>query len=463
MPTQYDVVIIGAGPSGEGCAMRASKQGLRVAVVDDQGSVGGNCTHWGTIPSKALRHAVQQIIRFNTDNMFRDIGEPRNFSFARVLKRAEAVIQKQVDLRTSFYAKNRVKLYFGQARFVDPHTLEVCQGEGVTETLKANNIVICTGSRPYHPPNVDFNLPRLFDSDSILSLDFDPKKIIIYGAGVIGCEYACIFCGLGMRVELIDTRAHLMDFLDQEISEALSYHLREVGVVIRHGEVYEQVEGDDNKITLYLKSGKRIKADAMLWCNGRVGNTDTLSLELAGLEANNRGQLQVNQDYQTNVPHIYAAGDVVGWPALASAAYDQGRSVGAAIAHPEDKFYVSNVPVGIYTLPEISSLGRTEEELTREKIPYEIGKAHFKTLARAQLSNETVGMLKILFHRETYEILGIHCFGYQAAEIVHIGQAIMSQKGEANSLRYFTHTTFNYPTMAEAYRVAALNGYYRTL
>lgn len=186
MPTHYDMVIIGAGPSGEGCAMRATKQGLRVAVVDDQGSVGGSCTHWGTIPSKALRHAVQQIIRFNTDNMFRDIGEPRFFSFSRVLKRAERIIQKQVDLRTTFYAKNRVKLYFGQARFVDPHTLEVCAGEGVTETLKANHIVICTGSRPYHPPDVDFSLPRIYDSDTILSLDFDPKKIIIYGAGSLG-------------------------------------------------------------------------------------------------------------------------------------------------------------------------------------------------------------------------------------------------------------------------------------
>ena len=201
----------------------------------------------------------------------------------------------------------------------------------------------------------------------------------------------------------------------------------------------------------------------MLWCNGRVGNTDTLNLENCGLQANGRGQLQVNQDYQTEVPHIYAAGDVIGWPSLASAAYDQGRSAGAVIARPEEKFYVSNVPVGIYTLPEISSLGKTEEELTREKVPYEIGKAHFKTLARAQLSNETVGMLKLIFHRETLEILGIHCFGYQAAEIVHIGQAIMSQKGEANSLEYFMKTTFNYPTMAEAYRVAALNGFYRTL
>ncbi len=463
MPTHYDIVIIGAGPSGEGCAMRVSKQGFSVAVVDDKGCVGGSCTHLGTIPSKALRHAVQQIIRFNTDSMFRDIGEPRFFSFPRVLKRAERIIQKQVDLRTTFYAKNRVKLYFGKARFLDANTLEVGTGEGISETLKASNIVLCTGSRPYHPKDVDFSHPRIYDSDTILSLKHTPRKMIIYGAGVIGCEYASIFCGLGVRVELVDTRERLLDFLDHEISDALSYHLREVGVLIRHAEEYEKIEVDEYYVHLHLKSGKKIKADALLWCNGRLGNTDHMGLENAGLKANDRGQLKINQSYQTEVKHIYAAGDVIGWPSLASAAYDQGRSVGSSISRPEETFFVSNVPTGIYTLPEISSLGCNEQELTREKVPYEIGKAHFKTLARAQISGETVGMLKILFHRETLEILGIHCFGYQSSEIVHIGQAIMSQKGEANTLEYFMKNTFNYPTMAEAYRVAALNGYYRTL
>jgi NAD(P) transhydrogenase len=463
MPTHFDLVIIGAGPAGEGCAMRASRLGVKVAVIDDKGMVGGNCAHLGTIPSKALRYAVEQIIRFNTDPLFREMGEPRFFPFPKVLSRAASIIQKQVQLRTTFYAKNRIKLYFGRARFVDPHKIEVVTGEGISETLLAEKVMICTGSRPYHPPDIDFENERVYDSDTILQLSHTPRKMIIYGAGVIGCEYASIFCGLGVRVELIDTRGRLLDFLDHEISDALSYHLRDVGVLIRHSEEYEAVNTSNDRVELILKSGKRIKADALLWCNGRVGNTDNMEIEKCGVKPNERGQLKVDQHYQTEVPHIYAAGDVIGWPALASAAYDQGRALGGVITNPDENFFVSSVPTGIYTIPEISSLGRTEQELTRDKVPYEIGKAHFKTLARAQISGTTVGMLKILFHRDTFEILGIHCFGEQAAEIVHIGQAIMNQEGAANTLEYFIKTTFNYPTMAEAYRVAALNGFYRLM
>jgi NAD(P) transhydrogenase len=463
MPTHFDLVIIGAGPAGEGCAMRASRLGVKVAVIDEKGMVGGNCAHLGTIPSKALRYAVEQIIRFNTDPLFREIGEPRFFPFPKVLSRAASIIQKQVQLRTTFYAKNRVKLYFGRARFVDAHKIEVVTGEGISETLLTEKVMICTGSRPYHPPDVDFEHERVYDSDTILQLSHTPRKIIIYGAGVIGCEYASIFCGLGVRVELIDTRGRLLDFLDHEISDALSYHLRDVGVLIRHSEEYEAVNTTKDRVELVLKSGKRIKADALLWCNGRVGNTDNMDIEKCGVQPNNRGQITVDQHYQTSVPHIYAAGDVIGWPALASAAYDQGRALGGVINDPNENYFVSSVPTGIYTIPEISSLGRTEQELTRDKVPYEIGKAHFKTLARAQISGTMVGMLKILFHRDTFEILGIHCFGEQAAEIVHIGQAIMNQVGGANTLDYFIKTTFNYPTMAEAYRVAALNGFYRLM
>lgn len=461
MPTKYDVVIIGAGPAGEGAAMRASKQGKTVAVVDEKGMVGGNCAHLGTIPSKALRHAVRQIIRFNTDALFREIGEPRNFSFPRVLQRADRVIHKQVNLRTGFYAKNRIKLYFGQAKFLDSHTIEVRKNEGVTETLRTSDIVIATGSSPYHPPDVDFSHSRIYDSDSILSMKHTPRKIIIYGAGVIGCEYASIFCGLGVRVELIDTREDLLDFLDKEISDALSYHLRETGVLIRNAEQYESIEADDYYVTVHMQSGKKVRGDALLWCNGRSGNTGGMDLDKAGVVANERGQLNVDSSYRTEASHIYAAGDVIGWPSLASAAYDQGRSVGSSITKPEDTYFVEDVPTGIYTIPEISSVGKTEQELTADKVPYEVGQAFFKTLARAQITGETVGMLKLLFHRETLQLLGIHCFGDQASEIVHIGQAIMNQEGEANSLEYFVTTTFNYPTMAEAYRVAALNGLHR--
>ena len=454
----YDVVVIGTGPAGEGAAMNAAKHGKRVAVVEMQSSVGGNCTHKGTIPSKALRHAVKQIIQFNTNRMFRDIGEPRWFSFPKVLERSQRVIERQVQLRTNFYARNRADVYFGKARFIDSHTVMVRDPHNGTEELRAQKIVIATGSRPYLPADINFRHPRIYNSDSVLTLGHTPRRLIVYGAGVIGCEYASIFSGLGVKVDLIDNRDRLLSFLDDEISDALSYHLRNNGVLIRHNEEYEKVEADEQGVTMSLKSGKKLRADAFLWCNGRTGNTDDIGLELVGLEPNGRGQLEVDQHYRTAVDHIYAVGDVIGWPSLASAAYDQGRSAAADILEDDEFRFVNEVPTGIYTIPEISSVGKTERELTEDKVPYEVGQAFFKDTARAQITSETQGMLKILFHRETLELLGIHCFGDQSSEIVHIGQAIMNQPGENNTIRYFLNNTFNYPTMAEAYRVAALNG-----
>jgi NAD(P) transhydrogenase len=454
----YDVVVIGAGPSGEGAAMNATKHGKRVAIIEDKSQVGGNCTHLGTIPSKALRHSVKQIITFNTNTMFRDIGEPRWFSFPRVLQNAEKVIGKQVKLRTQFYARNKVDLFSGRASFIDAKSVEV-RGSGVTqEILHAKTFVIATGSRPYLPNNVNFRHRRIYSSDTILGLEHTPRTLVIYGAGVIGCEYASIFAGLGVKVDLVNPGSRLLSFLDDEISDALSYHLRNNGVLVRHNEEYEAVDGEEHGVVVSLKSGKRIRADAFLWCNGRTGNSDNLGLENIGLTANSRGQIQVDEHYRTEIPNVYAVGDVIGWPSLASAAYDQGRAASSDIVNDDYFHYINDVPTGIYTIPEISSVGKTERELTEAKVPYEVGQAFFKDLARAQITGEAVGMLKILFHRETKELLGIHCFGDQAAEIIHIGQAIMSQKGEANSLDYFINTTFNYPTMAEAYRVAALNG-----
>lgn len=455
---KYDVVIIGSGPSGEGAAMNAAKQGKRVAVIEEKKMLGGNCTHCGTIPSKALRHSVKQIIQFNTNDMFREIGEPRWFSFPRVLESAERVIAKQVKLRTEFYARNRIDVFNGVAKLVDKHNIEVKGSNTKSAELEADTIVIATGSSPWRPPGIDFNNPRVYDSDTILTLEHTPRTMIIYGAGVIGCEYASIFSGLGVKVDLIHPGDRLLNFLDDEISDALSYHLRDKGALIRNNEQFESVEVNDRYVTMVMASGKKVKADAFLWAAGRTGNTAALALENIGLKANARGQLTVDKEYRTDVDNIFAVGDVIGWPALASAAYDQGRAAAAMIASPVDFRYVDSVPTGIYTIPEISSVGKTERELTEEKVPYEVGQAFFKNTARAQITGEGVGMLKILFERNTLEILGIHCFGDQAAEIVHIGQAIMQQTGDGNTLRYFVNTTFNYPTMAEAYRVAALNG-----
>ncbi|USD32392.1 Si-specific NAD(P)(+) transhydrogenase [Vibrio coralliilyticus] len=455
----FDVIVIGSGPGGEGAAMGLTKAGLNVAIVEKESSVGGGCTHWGTIPSKALRHAVSRIIEFNNNPLFCHNNTSLHSTFSNILGHAKSVIDKQTRLRQGFYDRNQCSLIFGTARFTDKYTIAVTQADGTEELYSADRFVIATGSRPYQPADVDFMHERIYDSDSILSLKHDPRHIIIYGAGVIGCEYASIFRGLGVKTDLINTRDRLLSFLDNEVSDALSYHFWNSGVVIRNDETYEKIEGTEDGVIIHLESGKKMRADCILYANGRTGNTDKLNLSAVGLNADSRGQLKVDSNYQTEVEHIYAVGDVIGYPSLASAAYDQGRFVAQAINKGQaDGRLIEDIPTGIYTIPEISSVGKTEQELTAAKIPYEVGRSSFKHLARAQIAGKDIGSLKILFHRETKEILGIHCFGERAAEIIHIGQAIMEQKGEANTIEYFVNTTFNYPTMAEAYRVAALNG-----
>lgn len=449
----YDVIVIGTGPAGEGAAMTVAKEGRRVAVVDRQIEVGGHCTHQATIPSKALRHAIQQLA---------DSDKALDARYPDLLKSAERVIRDQVRLRSGFYERNRVDVFAGHANFVDPHSIEVAGVGGARRRYRAGAFVVATGSRPYRPADVDFSAARILDSDKVLALEDTPRSITIYGAGVIGCEYASIFRGLGIKVNLINTRDKLLSFLDDEIIDALAYHLREQGVVIRHSEEYERVEADDRGVHLHMKSAKVIRSDYLLWCQGRTGNSAGMGLEALGIRCDRRGSIEVNADYQTAQPHIYAVGDVVGDPSLASAAYDQGRFAALhLLTGTSEHRLVEDIPTGIYTIPEISSLGATERELTAGRVPYEVGHAAFRHLARAQITGRTTGMLKILFHRESLRILGIHCFGNQASEIIHIGQAIMSQAGDANSLLYFINTTFNYPTMAEAYRVAALNGYNR--
>ncbi|MBY6199674.1 Si-specific NAD(P)(+) transhydrogenase [Vibrio hangzhouensis] len=455
----FDAIVIGSGPGGEGAAMGLTKAGLNVAIIEKESSVGGGCTHWGTIPSKALRHAVSRIIEFNNNPLFCGNNTSLHSTFSNILGHAKTVIDKQTRLRQGFYDRNECTLLFGTARFIDSHTLEVTKSDGTKDIYTADKFVIATGSRPYRPADVDFSHPRIYDSDSILSLEHDPRHIIIYGAGVIGCEYASIFRGLDVKTDLINTRERLLAFLDNEMSDSLSYHFWNSGMMIRNDETYAKIEGTEDGVIIHLNSGKKMRADCLLYANGRTGNTDALNLDAVGLVADSRGQLKVDLNYQTDIDHIYAVGDVIGYPSLASAAYDQGRFVAQAITKGEAEGYlIDDIPTGIYTIPEISSVGKTEQELTEAKVPYEVGRSSFKHLARAQIAGKDVGSLKILFHRETKEILGIHCFGERAAEIIHIGQAIMEQKGEANTIEYFVNTTFNYPTMAEAYRVAALNG-----
>lgn len=458
MIEEVDLAVIGSGPGGEGAAMMAAKNGLSTVVIERHHGVGGGCTHWGTIPSKALRHAVKVLSDFGHDPLLRELRTQIKVSYPQLLSSAHRVIEQQVAMRRRFYERNQVPVIYGEARFVDASTLTIRASGQAERLIKPKHIMIAAGSRPYRPEDVDFSHARVVDSDTVLQLAHTPHTITIYGAGVIGCEYASIFVKLGCKVNLINTQNRLLSFLDDEITEALSYHLREQGVIVRHNEQHARIEPREDDVVLHLKSGRKIKSDVLLWANGRTGNSDALGVQAAGLAANSRGQLKVNGFFQTEIPHIYAVGDIAGPPALASAAYDQGRF---AVEHilgqdvPLDRFKL--LPSGIYTIPEISSVGATERELQEAGVPYEMGHSQFKSLARAQMTGETVGMLKILFHSETLEILGVHCFGDRASEIVHIGQTVMAA-AQLNSLRYFINTTFNYPTMAEAYRVAAHNG-----
>lgn len=437
--------------------MMAAKNHRRVALVERHSQVGGGCTHWGTIPSKALRHAVKTLSDIRRNPLLKEYRSDLQLTYPQLLASADKVIDTQVASRQRYYERSRVPVYEGSAQFLDSHTVEV-SGAGKPVRLRAEHFVIATGSRPYHPPELDFSHPRIQDSDSILRFKEHPFSVTIYGAGVIGCEYASIFLNLGSKVTLVNTQDRLLSFLDDEITEALSYHLREQGCIIRHNEQFASVDARERDVVLNLKSGRKIKSDLLLWANGRTGNSDGMNLDKLGLTPNSRGQLRTNGHYQTDVKHIYAVGDVIGPPALASAAYVQGRY---AVQHMLDpttpEHRLDGIPSGIYTIPEISSVGKTERELQDAKVPYEVGHTAFKSLARAQMTDETVGMLKILFHAETLEVLGVHCFGDRASEIVHIGQTVMASK-ELNNLRYFINTTFNYPTMAEAYRVAAHNG-----
>lgn len=456
-PTHFDVIVIGTGPGGEGAAMQAAKADKKVAVFEKYNRIGGGCTHWGTIPSKALRYSIYSVMEAMNNSILKDLGIRVNPTLAQLRASSRSIISKQESMRHNFYERNEVPIIHGQATFVDRNTIQIDDDLRYT----ADHIVIATGSRPFRPPNVDFTHPCIFDSDTILDLQSKPQSVTVYGAGVIGCEYASMFRNLGIKVNLVNTREKLLEFLDDEIIDALAYHMRDSGILIRHNESFERLEGQDDGAVLYLESGKQIKTDIVLWANGRSGNIEGLGLENIGVMPNARGHLKVNENFQTDCPNVYAVGDVIGFPSLASAAYMQGRAAAQHITGHANNFRLADIPTGIYTSPEISSIGKSERELTAAKVPYEVGHSQFKSLARAQITGRAVGMLKLLFHRETLEILGVHCFGPNASEIVHIGQAIMKQPAPHNTLEYFINTTFNYPTMAEAYRVAALNGYNR--
>jgi len=454
---KYDLVVVGSGPSGQRAAVAASKMKKRVVVIEARAVVGGVCINTGTIPSKTMREAVLHLSGYNYRSVYgMNYRVKEKITMADLAFRVQAVIKTEVDVTEAQLSRNGIDIVRGVGHFVDPHQLRV-EGPQGDATLEAERVIIAVGTRPASSPKVPINGRTIINSDQVLDLPALPRTLIVVGGGVIGVEYACMFAILGVRVTLIEKRNRLLEFADQEIIEALSYHLRDSRVTMRLGEEVESVEElADGGVVANLESKKKVSGDALLFAVGRQGNVDELNLAAAGLEADNRGRIPVDEHYTTKVPHIYAVGDVVGFPALASVSMEQGR-IAAARAF-DDHAAASNpsfYPYGIYTIPEISFIGKTEEQLTDEDVPYEVGMAYYREVARGQIRGDTTGRLKLIFHRDTRKVLGVHIIGEGASELVHIGQAVMTLGG---TVEYFIETVFNYPTLAECYKTAAFNG-----
>ncbi|MBX7221849.1 MAG: Si-specific NAD(P)(+) transhydrogenase [Blastocatellia bacterium] len=452
----YDVVIIGTGPAGQRAAQTAAKYRPRVAVVERNRLIGGVSLNTGTIPSKTLREAAMYL----SGRRLRDVyGEgysvKRDVTMEDLLVRCRYVMQQEREMVKKRMSMRNIDMIEGLASFLDPHTLKIQNGDSST-TIKAEKVILATGSVARRPPGIQFRAGSVFDSDEVPLMPALPGSLLVVGAGVIGAEYATIFASLNIEVTLVDGRTTILDFVDREIVDSLMYHMRDLGITLRLGECVQSVEWiRDDRVVAHLESGKRIIAQNILVAAGRRAATADLNLDAAGLKVDENGRLKANEFFQTEVPHIYAAGDVIGFPALASTSMEQGR-IAARHACEREIFNLNNVyPYGIYTIPEISTIGRTEAELTAAKVPYETAVAQYKDVVRGRIVGDKSGMLKILFHLHTHEILGVHAIGEGSTELIHIGQAVMAHGGK---LDYFVDTVFNYPTLAEAYKIAALDG-----
>jgi NAD(P) transhydrogenase len=452
----FDLVVIGSGPGGQRAAIQGAKAGKRVAIIEKQLAVGGVCINIGTIPSKTMREAVLHLSGFydksfyGTNHNHKDAVTMGDLSF-----RVQHVVENEVGVIQSQLKRNGVDLIHGCAQFTDAHHLRVENNDGYAE-IEGQYIVVATGTRPSANPKVPINGRNIINSDQILSMPQIPKTLIVVGGGVIGVEYACMFATLGVRVIIVEKRPRLLEFADTEMVEALTYHMRDQRATLRLNEEVESVEElPEGKVAANLASKKRIIADALLYAVGRQGNVDGLNLAAAGVDSDDRGRIKVDADYRTAQPHIFAVGDVIGFPSLASVSMEQGRIAAARAFGLNVQSDPAGYPYGIYTIPQISFIGKTEEQLTDDDVPYEVGVAYYREIARGQISGHTDGRLKLLFHRETLELLGVHIFGEDAAELLHIGQAVFLLKGK---ITYFVNTVFNYPTLAECYKTAAFNG-----
>lgn len=456
---EFDLLVIGSGPAGQKAAIAAAKMRRTVAVVDYRKNIGGVCVHTGTIPSKTFREAVLYLTGFAQRSFYgRDYVVKDKISMHDLMFRVRAVVQREHEVISSQLRRNQITILDGRARFLNPHTVEVFNENAEAPALmQADKILIACGTRPAHTATIPLDGKRIFDSDQLPSIERLPREIIVVGAGVVGLEYASMFAALDVEVTLVDARPTILDFADREIIESLCYNLRRHGTIFRLGEKVQSVSVDEakDKVSAKMESGKTLHGQALLYTVGRQANTDLLNLETTGITPNPRGQLTVNEFFQTEVPNIYAAGDVIGFPALASTSMEQGRLAASHMFGTPGKLDPRLLPYGIYTIPEISMVGYIEEYLTKEKIPYEVGIAKYDELAKGQMLGDELGMLKILFSPDTFKILGVHVIGDRATEIVHIGQTAMALEA---TLHYFRDTVFNYPTLAEAYKVAALDG-----
>jgi NAD(P) transhydrogenase len=452
--TSYDLAVIGSGPGGQRAAVAAAKLGYRVAVIERRRELGGVCVHTGTIPSKTIREAVLYLSGLRPRAFYgSSYRVKRDVTVADLALPTRQVVDREAEVVRDQLTRNLVDVLTGTASFVDPHTLQV-RDEASGRRITAEKIVIACGTRPARPASVAFDGRHVVDSDELLHLDRLPRSTVVVGAGVIGLEYASILAALGVEVTVVERRDRMLEFVDVEVVEALQYHLRELGVVLRLGEHVEAVETHPSGALCKLQSGKVIAAGTVLYSAGRQGATDSLELGNAGLEADERGRIAVDEHYRTAVDHIYAVGDVIGFPALAATSMDQGRlAAHHALGEPAHSM-PALVPIGIYTIPEISYVGQTEGDLTAAAVPYEVGVARYRELARGQIMGDTQGLLKLLVHQVDRTLLGVHIFGSNATELVHIGQAVM---GGGATVDYLLDAVFNYPTLAEAYKVAALD------
>jgi NAD(P) transhydrogenase len=453
---EYDIVVIGSGPGGQKAAIASAKLGKSVAIIERGRMLGGVCVNTGTIPSKTLREAVLYLTGMNQRELYGASYRVKDrITPADLLARTQHVIGKEVDVVRNQLMRNRIDLMIGHGRFVDPHTI-VIEDPSRREmtTVTGEFIIIATGTRPARPSGVEFDEERVLDSDGILDLKILPASMVVVGAGVIGIEFASMFAALGTKVTVVEKRDDMLDFCDPEVVEALKFHLRDLAVTFRFGETVSAVERHPDGAIAALASGKRIPADTVMYSAGRQGMTDNLGLPAAGLSADARGRIAVDEFFRTAVPSIYAVGDVIGFPALAATSMEQGRQA-AHHACGEAQHQVSQLqPIGIYSLPEISFIGQTEDQLTRDCVPFEVGVSRYRELARGQIIGDSYGVLKLLVSPADRTLLGVHVFGTGATELVHIGQAVM---GCGGTVDYLVDAVFNYPTLAESYKVAALD------